>query len=177
MYAIHNGATAVYDADADSLLLNEHIPMLSCSAGVHELTSNLTTAPCLGPYSVLDSAKMGQGGQSGATSRPAVLNPYLLFGQPRLWPRGMPTQTSLAGGPFCFSRQPARPLIQQAMTNGQPDAGPCPYLQGAASGGVPQQQAGVRFDATAFPVVLPEGVLLPLNRCVWAVDGCIQRLS
>jgi hypothetical protein len=167
MYAIHNGPTGVYDGDADSVLLGGHVPVLACSANAYELTSNITTAPCLGPFSVLDAYKMGQNGQvPGATSMPAVLNPYILFGQPKLWPSGMPTQTSLGDGRFCFRRQLARPLIQQALTNGHPDAGVRPYLAGAHAGVTVSQQPGVRFDPTVFSVVLPEGVLVPVNRCV-----------
>jgi hypothetical protein len=175
MYAIHNGATAVYDGDAGSLLLEGHVPMLACSADAHELTSNITSAPCLGPYTVLDASKMAQDNQaSGAASRPAVLNPYPLFGQSNLWPRDMPTQTSLHDGPFCFSRRPARPLIQQALTNGEPNAGLRPYLgQGARARGMPQQP-GVTFDPSAFSVVLPEGVLTPVNRC-GGPAGCTQE--
>jgi hypothetical protein len=157
--------------------------MLSCSAEPHELTSIITTGTCLGPFTVLDTSKMGQDSDAGGASRPVVLNPYLLFGQSRLWPRGMTTQSLLDGGPFCFTRQPARPLIQQALTNGQSDAasGFRPFLQGTPAGGVSQQQRSeVQFDATAFSVVLPAGVLEPISRCVcvlsqWLYCGFIKH--
>ena len=154
MYAIHHGAYAVYDVSSNVTLLQDHVPMLACDGGP-DLTDTVTGTPCLGAYTVLNVNASGQ-----QPSLP-VYNPYPLFGGLRLWPRGMTTYSSLQGSPYCFKRAAARPLIQQALIDGQPDLGTRPF---APQGSLPLSQQGAQLDDTAFSVVLPAGVATPLNR-------------
>lgn len=152
MYAIGHGAIAVYDADADSTLLQEHILGLSCSDGRADLDVNVTGTPCAGLHTVLDIS-------SGCRSTGApVFNPFPLFGQPNLWPRGMPSHSCITTNSLCFRRTSARPVIQQAMIDGQPDVSPRPFATSTGSHGT------VTLDSTAFSVVLPAGVLAAVNR-------------
>ena len=153
LYAIQHGAQVVYDVADTVELQQDHIPMLSCWQPHSELTLLPDGQPCQGDYTMLDTSGRGAAQHTGS---PSIVNPYPLFGQPHIHPRGMSDQTFKEEVPdACFLRGAARPLIQQAMINGRPDVD-CVYHG--------QQPLNVTFDRSAFAIVLPHNRATYLNR-------------
>jgi hypothetical protein len=146
LYAIKHGAQLVYDVSDTVELLQNHIPMLSCWHPQSELAQIPQGQPCPGEYTVLRASNV----------EAAVVNPYPLFGQPHIHPRGMSNVTYEEHIPdACFTRNKARPLVQQAMINGRPDVD-CAYHG--------KQPIDVEFERSAFAVVLPHKTATYLNR-------------
>jgi hypothetical protein len=151
LYAISQGATVLYDGDDNVELLQHSIPMLSCTS----------TNPELLPVSVTNSSKPCQGILTmvkTASAQPELFNPYPLFGQPHVCPRGIdPAKLQLHTGnaSVCFQRAAARPVIQTGLINGKPDVDPTYHGS---------QPLDVVFERSGFSVVLPHNVAAPLNR-------------
>lgn len=156
LFAIAHGAVAVYDAADSTSLLQDGIPILTCTTPAGELTTRAPAdgQPCSGAYTVVAS------GSGGSGTRPGVFHPQPLFGQPDLLPDALPTGQHAGSGlsqRTCFQRAAARPLVQQALTN----VAWASEGQGAAR--------NTQFDPFAFSVVLPPRTFAPLNR--WVVTA------
>lgn len=90
-----------------------------------------------------------------------VVNPYIHFGQRSVWPRGLPLEdvgeigheeyyTEIFGG---------RQFIQQGISNGLPDVDSVFYFTRKAS----LEAFDIRFDEHAPKVLLPQGIMVPVN--------------
>ncbi len=92
LYAIEHGAKIIYETDDDNLLIDEHI---NC------YPEHVT----LLQYSSVETA----------------INPYALFGQANVWPRGYPLSKITAPFNYSVAMQSAHIPIQQALANIDPD--------------------------------------------------------
>lgn len=151
LHAISQGATALYDGDDNVELLQSFMPMLSCNSTDPELVSALSRPEaCQGTLTMLKAI----------SARPQLFNPYPLFGQPHVCPRGInpaSLQQHTGKASVCFQRTTARPLIQAGLINGRPDVDR--WYHGS-------QTMDVAFERSGFSVVLPHHVAAPLNRWV-----------
>jgi hypothetical protein len=90
------------------------------------------------------------------------VNPYVHFGQPSVWPRGLPLEKAGEVGAEEFYTQVfgGAQFIQQGLCNGLPDVDAVFYLTRKSF----QMEAfDVRFDAGAPKVALPQGLMAPVN--------------
>lgn len=203
LYAINKGAQVVYDADDGIQLLQRHIPMLTCNQPLSELTDRVTSTACQGNYTVVDmhwsagvnageAAKRSKTGAVKATAPAALFNPYPMFGQPHVCPRGIHPATladSLTHG--SSSSRNGRASSTHSTTNSRgitsssSSAGPVvcfrraparPLIQQGLINGRPDIDRGyhgsmaldVAFERHAFSVVVPPGTGVPINRYeVW----------
>jgi hypothetical protein len=99
LWAIAHGATVIYETDDDHVLLDPHIMVLK--AGVF-------------PRYVANPSQR-------------TVNVYQSFGQPHMWPRGLPLADVKVAAPTLFERHWANPLIQQ----GKPCLHPVPCQSSA----------------------------------------------
>ena len=153
LYAISQGATAIYDADDAVELLQDHIPLLSCNQTSPELLPAQPSNPTTTCKGILTQLK------PGPTAAALLFNPYPLFGQPHVCPRGIAPMRVPQGtnASECFKRGSARPIIQQGLINGRPDVDDTYHGS---------QPLDIAFARSGFSVVMPHGVATPLNRCV-----------
>jgi hypothetical protein len=151
LYAISQGATILYDGDDSVELLQSSIPMLSCNSTDPEIRTAGPDAShaCQGTLTTL----------MARSSQPQLFNPYPLFGQPHICPRGIhPTSLRVDTGhnaSVCFHLAAAMPLIQAGLINGRPD------VDQNYHGSHPMD---VTFERSGFSVVLPHHVASPVNR-------------
>jgi hypothetical protein len=97
---------------------------------------------------------------SGAPDRTAV-NPYIHFGQPSIWPRGLPLEAVAENAPeqHYVQGSPVKALVQQGLAEGDPDVDAIFRLTRVSSG----KLIRVKFDNQAPPVALPRGLAAPFN--------------
>ena len=134
----------VYEFDDDNILL---VPAIE-------------TAPCFDVNLTL--ATSGQLLEFEARSDRTVVNPYVHFGQPSMWPRGYPLDAIALNTPepsYLKADSSVRPLIQQGLANGDPDVDAIFRLTRASKG----QPIRVEFDGAAQPIALPRGTMCPYN--------------
>ncbi|KAF8056744.1 STL1 [Scenedesmus sp. PABB004] len=144
LYAIANGATAIYETDDNNVLLTPTILQLVSppdGGGAPELSPDVSGACPRAPFAMLDPGC------------DVDFNPYPLFGMDA-WPRGLPLTAIKRPPATCFSRRPGRPLIQQGLANKDPDVDAIVRLQ---------RDLNVVFDEQAFSVLLPPGSMSPFN--------------
>jgi hypothetical protein len=150
LYAISQGATVLYDGDDSIELLQSSIPMLSCTSTDPEIRAAGSDGAqaCQGTLTVLKPT----------SEQPELFNPYPLFGQPHVCPRGInPASLQHQVASVCFQRAVARPLIQAGLVNGRPD------VDSSYHG---SQPLDVTFERSGFSVVLPHNVAAPVSRWV-----------
>lgn len=90
------------------------------------------------------------------------MNPYVHFGQPTMWPRGLPLDRVAWNSPegrYLQADASRKPLIQQGLANGDPDVDAVFRLTRATKG----EKIRVAFDGSAPPVALPRGIMAPIN--------------
>lgn len=92
LYAIQHGAQIIYDTDDDNCLINDSIYYEPKENKVHIVDSN-----------------------------EKIVNPYIYFGQPTVWPRGYPLKKILKNNNCFFHVDRARNLVQQGLADGDPD--------------------------------------------------------
>ena len=91
-----------------------------------------------------------------------VVNPYVYFGQPSMWPRGYLLDAIALNNPkpsYLKADSSVKPLIQQGLANGDPDLDAIFRLTQATKG----QLIRVEFDGEAQPIALPRGTMCPYN--------------
>ena len=114
-------------------------------------TNLITPLPC--PLQLLEFE---------ARSDRNVVNPYVYFGQPSMWPRGYPLDAIALNTPepsYLKADSSVKPLIQQGLANGDPDVDAIFRLTRASKG----QLIRVEFDGAAQPIALPRGTMCPYN--------------
>lgn len=142
MYAIQHGAKVLYETDDDNILL------------VKDLKEGFDLD--------LSAASNGQLLVFEPHEGRTVVNPYVHFGQPSIWPRGFPLDSIAKNAPepkLRVADSTVRPLMQQGLANGDPDVDAIFRLTRTSSG-VPIR---IEFDSEASPVAVPPGVMCPFN--------------
>ncbi|CAL5085154.1 unnamed protein product [Urochloa decumbens] len=144
LFAVQRGARVIYDADARNAVLS----------------GNLTRH-----FDVdLDQR---QGGAvllqySHADPNRTVVNPFVHFGQPSVWPRGLPLEKvgEVDAEEFYTEVFSGGQFIQQGMCNGLPDVD-APFYFTRKS--LEMEAFDFRFDTDAPKVALPQGMMTPVN--------------
>ncbi|BAF22417.2 Os07g0656400 [Oryza sativa Japonica Group] len=144
LFAVQRGARVIYDADARNAVLG----------------SNLTKH-----FDVDLDHRQGGGvllQYSHADPNRTVVNPYVHFGQPSVWPRGLPLHKAGEVGVEEFYTQVfgGGQFIQQGLCNGLPDVDAVFYFTRKSS---EMEAFDLRFDADAPKVALPQGMMAPIN--------------
>lgn len=145
LYAIQHGARTVYETDDDNILLVKDV-RLGFDVGLADAASGKLLA-----YQPLENR--------------TVVNPYIHFGQPTMWPRGYPLDAVAVNGAEAAydvaapDGAPGRPLIQQGLANGDPDVDAIYRLTRATKG----RLIRVAFDENAPPVAIPPRTFCPFN--------------
>jgi hypothetical protein len=144
LFAVQRGARAIYDADARSAVVGGN---LSRSFDV--------------------DLEQRQGGDvllqySHADANRTVVNPYVHFGQPSVWPRGLPLEKAgeVGNDEFYTEVFGGGQFIQQGLCNGLPDVDAVFYLTRKTS---EMDPFDFRFDGNAPKVALPQGMMTPVN--------------
>ncbi|KAG2647243.1 hypothetical protein PVAP13_2KG582100 [Panicum virgatum] len=144
LFAVQRGARVIYDADARNAVLGGNL--------TKHFDVNLDRrqgGAVLLQYSHDDPNR-------------TVVNPFVHFGQPSIWPRGLPLEKAgeadaeefyteiFSGGQF----------IQQGMCNGLPDIDAVFYFTRKSS---EMEAFDFQFDVDAPKVALPQGMMAPVN--------------
>ncbi|XP_044455537.1 probable glycosyltransferase STELLO1 [Triticum aestivum] len=145
LFAVQRGARVVYDADA----------------------RNAVTGNNLTRHFDVDLDQRQGGGSvllqySHADPNRTVVNPYVHFGQPSVWPRGLPLEKAgeVGAEEFYTMVYGGGQFIQQGLCNGLPDVDAVFYLTRKS---LEMEAFDVHFDADAPKVALPQGVMAPVN--------------
>ncbi|KAK3127905.1 hypothetical protein QOZ80_7AG0579950 [Eleusine coracana subsp. coracana] len=145
LFALQRGARAIYDADARSAVVG----------------GNLSRR-----FDV-DLEQQRQGGEvllqySHADANRTAVNPYVHFGQPSVWPRGLPLEKAGEVGNEEFYTEVfgGGQFIQQGLCNGLPDVDAVFYFTRKTS---EMDPFDFRFDGDAPKVALPQGMMTPVN--------------
>lgn len=112
LFAISNGARIIYGTDDDNELID--------GLERFDLTEHVeppVTWELVSPHLQLSANE---------SSTRNVCNPYAVFGQPSVWPRGYPLQNMAAPPCTRFRKAPVQSLIQQGLANGDPGTLFCP---------------------------------------------------
>ena len=149
MFAIKHGAKVIYDTDDDNELIVD-----SLSGGfILDLKAKVNSSSML-VYKPRELQK---------ASQRALVNPYAHFGQPNLWPRGLPLSCLLPKYmqdlEYTAPGASLRPLVQQGLANGDPDIDAVYRLTRKRNG----LKIDLTFDPEAPGVTLPPGLLAPFN--------------
>ncbi|XP_062189423.1 probable glycosyltransferase STELLO1 [Phragmites australis] len=144
LFAVQRGARVIYDADARNAVVGGN---LSCHFDV-DLDQRQGGAVLL-QYSHADPNR-------------TVVNPYVHFGQPSVWPRGLPLERAGEVGSEEFYTEVfgGGQFIQQGLCNGLPDVDAVFYFTRKSS---EMEAFDFRFDADAPKVALPQGMMTPVN--------------
>ncbi|KAJ4779448.1 tRNA (Guanine-N(7)-)-methyltransferase subunit trm82 [Rhynchospora pubera] len=143
LFAIQHGAKMIFDAD-------DRAEVLGSDLGRHFNTDLVEQKhPVLLQY-------------SHANPNRTVVNPYIHFGQRSVWPRGLPLDHvgDVAHEEFYTEVFGGRQFIQQGLSNGLPDVDAVFYYTRKSSG---LESFDIRFDEDAPKVVLPQGMMVPVN--------------
>ena len=134
LYAIKHGAQFIYDTDDDI-----------------ELKLNLKQSFNLEKHSY---------GLVFDCDSPRVINPYALFGQPLIWPRGFPLteiQKNHYNNYICGKRKTS--VVQQGLINGESDVDAIFKLTKTMS----HNKIDIRFDDSAPAIQFPREKISPYN--------------
>ncbi|KAH7373407.1 hypothetical protein KP509_17G054300 [Ceratopteris richardii] len=143
LFAIQHGAVRIYDADENASVLGDD---LNKAFDLHLNGENSRRETILQYLSIENRT---------------CVNPYIHFGQPSVWPRGLPLSLvgkinpEIAYGQVFSGNQ----FIQQGLANGLPDVDSIFYRT---------RKSGIKpyviiFDQNAPPVALPPGTMAPVN--------------
>uniref|UniRef100_A0ACD5YSQ2 Uncharacterized protein n=1 Tax=Avena sativa TaxID=4498 RepID=A0ACD5YSQ2_AVESA len=144
LFAVQRGARVVYDADARNAVadnnLTRHFDV--------DLEQRQGEVSVLLQYSHADPNR-------------TVVNPYVHFGQPSVWPRGLPLDKAGEVGTEEFYTEVfgGAQFIQQGLCNGLPDVDAVFYFTRKS---LEMEAFDVRFDADAPKVALPQGLMAPV---------------
>jgi hypothetical protein len=123
LYAIKQGATIIYDTDDDNMPSQDDIFYLPQRALMHEYsTQNM------------------------------VVNPYVFFDQPTMWPRGYPLDKIKEKQPELFNEKEVDAWIQQGLVDNDPDVDAIYRLT-----------RGITFNKKPQYLSLPHGTQCPFN--------------
>lgn len=123
LYAIKQGATIIYDTDDDNMPGQDEIVYLPQRTTVHEYDT-----------------------------KNAVVNPYVFFGQPTMWPRGYPLDKIKENQPEDFNIKEVNAWIQQGLVDNDPDVDAIFRLT-----------RGITFSKKPQFLSLPIGTQCPFN--------------
>ncbi|RLM87476.1 uncharacterized protein C2845_PM04G32800 [Panicum miliaceum] len=144
LFAVQRGARVIYDADARNAVLG----------------GNLTKH-----FDV--NLDQRQGGAvllqySHADPNRTVVNPFVHFGQPSIWPRGLPLEKAgeVDAEEFYTEIFSGGQFIQQGMCNGLPDIDAVFYFTRKS---LEMEAFDFQFDVDAPKVALPQGMMAPVN--------------
>ncbi|KAG0482408.1 hypothetical protein HPP92_010492 [Vanilla planifolia] len=142
LFAIQHGARVIYDADDRADVLRGDLGLrfdLELSAGAEVLLQ-----------------------YSHHNPNRTVLNPYVHFGQPSVWPRGLPLDRigEIEQEEFYTEVYGGRQFIQQGLSDGLPDVDALFYFTRKSSS---LEAFDLQFDADAPKVALPQGIMVPVN--------------
>ncbi|CAM0907123.1 unnamed protein product [Alopecurus aequalis] len=145
LFAVQRGARVVYDADARNAVADNNL--------TRHFDADLEQRQ--GDFSVLLQ-------YSHADPNRTVVNPYVHFGQPSVWPRGLPLEKAGEVGAEEFYTEVfgGGQFIQQGLCNGLPDVDAVFYFTRKS---LEMEAFDVRFDADAPKVALPQGLMAPVN--------------
>uniref|UniRef100_A0ACD5UKG7 Uncharacterized protein n=1 Tax=Avena sativa TaxID=4498 RepID=A0ACD5UKG7_AVESA len=145
LFAVQRGARVVYDADARNAVADNNL--------TRHFDVDLEQRQ--GEVSVLLQ-------YSHADPKRTVVNPYVHFGQPSVWPRGLPLDKAGEVGTEEFYTEVfgGAQFIQQGLCNGLPDVDAVFYFTRKS---LEMEAFDVRFDADAPKVALPQGLMAPVN--------------
>ncbi|CAM6120954.1 unnamed protein product [Calypogeia fissa] len=140
LFAIQHGAKKIYDADENASLFKEKLE------DVFDVELLGSQAPVL-QYRYFDTRK--------------VVNPFVHFGQRSVWPRGLPLEAVSEISPEVMYAQVTRgkQYIQQSLANGLPDVDSVFYYTRKSQ----VAPLDLTFDSFAPPVMLPQGLMAPIN--------------
>jgi hypothetical protein len=110
LYALQNGARVIYGTDDDNELIDE--------LNGFDMMER-TDPPVL--WELVDTRDRDNKTEAWARN---VCNPYAVFGQPSVWPRGYPLQNIADAPCSTFRKAPVRNYIQQGLANGDPGMSP-----------------------------------------------------
>lgn len=92
LYAIEHGAHIIYDTDDDNILIDDYVHVSPSKATLQAVGTDKKT-----------------------------INPYALFGQPSVWPRGYPIMEVQTQDLYSVSQETVHPYVQQGLVNQDPD--------------------------------------------------------
>eukprot|EP00850_Spirogloea_muscicola_P001496 SM000005S17293 [mRNA] locus=s5:1255943:1261357:- [translate_table: standard] len=157
LYAIQHGAELVYEASEQGELLVSDLQ--------EAFHLNVSVAPDQ-PLLLYEPPIAGGASNVGGS----VVNPYIHFGQPSMWPLGYPLDAIVSH--FCPARnlpeksfragEAVKPVVQHGLTIGAPTVDVLLHLT-RVSEIEGRRELSVEFDRTAPPVVLPGGLMSPFN--------------
>ncbi|KAL6657101.1 hypothetical protein ACP70R_004881 [Stipagrostis hirtigluma subsp. patula] len=144
LFAVQRGARVIYDADARNAVVGGN---LSRHFDV-DLDQRQGGAVLL-QYSHADPNR-------------TVVNPYAHFGQPSVWPRGLPLEKAgeIGADEFYTEIFGGGQFIQQGLCNGLPDVDALFYFTRKSS---EMDAFDFLFDGDAPKVALPQGMMTPVN--------------
>ncbi|RLN34693.1 uncharacterized protein C2845_PM03G14860 [Panicum miliaceum] len=144
LFAVQRGARVIYDADARNAVLG----------------GNLTKHFDVNPDQRQGGAVLLQ--YSHADPNRTVVNPFVHFGQPSVWPRGLPLEKAgeVDAEEFYTEIFSGGQFIQQGMCNGLPDIDAVFYFTRKS---LEMEAFDFRFDVDAPKVALPQGMMAPVN--------------
>eukprot|EP00897_Mesotaenium_endlicherianum_P007133 jgi/Mesen1/6448/ME000033S05735 len=137
-----HGARFIYETDVDNVLLTPHI------GEAFDLSNRLILTQKMLGYRELGNR--------------SVVNPYIHFGQPSMWPKGLPLDAVAANVPeqeYLVLDGSRLPLIKHGLVNGNPGVDALFRLTRVSRGGLVQ----VKFDPCAPPVGLPAKTMAPFS--------------
>ncbi|XP_039010848.1 probable glycosyltransferase STELLO2 isoform X2 [Hibiscus syriacus] len=144
LFAIQHGAKKIFDADVRGEVIDNDL-------GKH-----------------FDVELVGEGARQEAilqyshdNPNRTIVNPYIHFGQRSVWPRGLPLENvgEIGHEEFYTEVFGGKQFIQQGISNGLPDVDSVFYFTRKSG----LEAFDIRFDEHAPKVVLPQGMMVPLN--------------
>jgi hypothetical protein len=144
LFAVQRGARVIYDADARNAVLG----------------GNLTRHFDVDLDQRHGGAVLLQ--YSHANPNRTIVNPFVHFGQPSIWPRGLPLEKAgeLDAEEFYTEIFSGGQFMQQGMSNGLPDVDSVFYFTRKS---LEMEAFDFQFDADAPKVALPQGMMTPVN--------------
>lgn len=144
LFAVQRGARVIYDADARNAVLGGNL-----TAHFDVDLDQRQGGAVLLQYSHADPDR-------------TVVNPFVHFGQPSVWPRGLPLEKAgeLDAEEFYTEIFSGGQFMQQGMCNGLPDVDSVFYFTRKS---LEMEAFDFRFDADAPKVALPQGTMTPVN--------------
>eukprot|EP00850_Spirogloea_muscicola_P010305 SM000060S19637 [mRNA] locus=s60:185956:191116:- [translate_table: standard] len=151
LYAIQHGADLVYEASEQGELLVSDLQ--------EAFHLNISAAPDR-PLLLYEPPIAGGASTVGGS----VVNPYIHFGQPSMWPLGYPLDAIARNLPEKSFRggEAVKPVVQHGLTIGAPTVDALLHLT-RVSEIEGRRELRVDFDRTAPPVVLPGGLMSPFT--------------
>lgn len=158
LYAIRQNAAHVYDFDDDNVLRDGMLAYTRSTPGpCLPVIGRDSSAPPLRVF-VPASADLAQERQ-----QPPVANPYAYFGQPELWPRGLPLQelheTANPRHAVADASLPSNVAVFQGLADVDPDVDAIWRIAHTAA----RPGINVAFDSSLAPLAIPTRTFAPFN--------------